>query len=35
MRSLITRSVYLLAIAVAMMGWSWLLMQGLAWAFTD
>ncbi len=33
MRSLITRSVYLLAIIGAMLGWCWVLMQGLAWAF--
>jgi hypothetical protein len=32
-RSLITRSVYLLAITGAMLGWSWVLMQGLAWTF--
>lgn len=35
MRSLITKSVYLLAIAVAMFGWAWLLIQGLARAFAN
>jgi hypothetical protein len=32
MRSRIFRLVYLTAIAVAMIGWSWMLIEGLAWA---
>jgi len=32
MRSRILRLVYLTAIAVAMIGWSWMLIEGLAWA---
>jgi hypothetical protein len=28
----ITSLIYLLAIAVAMVGWSWLLLEGLVWA---
>jgi hypothetical protein len=32
MRSRIFRLVYLTAVAVAMIGWSWMLIEGLAWA---
>ncbi|MEH2628592.1 hypothetical protein V1292_006647 [Bradyrhizobium sp. AZCC 1719] len=33
MRSSVARLTYLFAIAVAMIGWSWLLLHSLAWAF--
>ena len=32
MRSGATRLTYLLAIVLAMAGWSWLIMMGLSWA---
>jgi hypothetical protein len=32
-RSRIARLAYLSALAVAMIGWSWLLLHGIAWAF--
>jgi hypothetical protein len=32
MRSHVARFAYLLAIAVTMIGWSWLLLHSLAWA---
>jgi hypothetical protein len=32
MRSTVARFAYLFAIAVAMVGWSWLLLHSLAWA---
>jgi hypothetical protein len=35
MRSRIFRLVYLTAIAVAMIGWSWMLIEGLAWALDN
>jgi hypothetical protein len=33
MRSRFARFAYLFAIAIAMIGWSWLLLRSLAWAF--
>ena len=33
MPSRIARLAYLFALAVAMIGWSWLLLHGIAWAF--
>ncbi|MEH2614485.1 hypothetical protein V1293_006774 [Bradyrhizobium sp. AZCC 1693] len=33
MRSSVTRFAYLFAIGAAMIGWSWLLLHSLAWAF--
>jgi hypothetical protein len=33
MRSSVARFAYLFAIAAAMIGWSWLLLHSLAWAF--
>jgi len=33
MRSRATRFAYLFAITIAMIGWSWLLLHSLAWAF--
>jgi len=33
MRFRIARLAYLFALAVAMIGWSWLLLHGIAWAF--
>jgi len=32
-RSRITRLIYLVAITIATLGWSWMLMQGLGWTF--
>jgi hypothetical protein len=31
MRSLMTRLVYLTAVGVAMVGWLWMLFEGLVW----
>jgi hypothetical protein len=33
MRSRVMRLVYLVALASAMAGWSWLLLMGMGWAF--
>jgi hypothetical protein len=32
MRSRVTRLTYFIAVMIAMIGWSWLIMMGLSWA---